>query len=171
MASIYYFIYICYNANGEIMAQFFKQNTLDINEEKFVDYFNLNNLNNFEKLYIIEDINKIINLIKGKSITIIGFKDKELQKLLKSKGFSEINYIDDKVSNYISIRLIEQADLIFIKDNYEIISEYDLLNSLYNYKKIIISNNIEILKKLKLIKGDLTKTNIVIDKYGIINDI
>jgi hypothetical protein len=87
------------------------------------------------------------------------------------KNFKNIVYIDSKISNYTSISYIKQSDTIYIKDNYNLINEYNLEDTISNFKGVIISNNIEVLKDLKLIDENIKQMNIKIDKYGIVSEI
>jgi hypothetical protein len=149
------------------MGMLQKNKIFDVNSEKFNDYFKFNDLHNYEKIYLTEKL----DLIKGEKVTIIGFKDKTISKLLKNKGFLEINYIDDNTSSFVAISKIKSSDVLIFKDNYEVIDSLNLQDSINSYSKVIVSNDFNILISLGLIDPVIKKMNIVIDKYGIINKI
>lgn len=149
------------------MGMLQKNKIFDVNSEKFNDYFKFNDLHNYEKIYLTEKL----DLIKGEKVTIIGFKDKTISKLLKNKGFLEINYIDDNTSSFVAISKIKSSDVLIFKDNYEVIDSLNLQDSINSYSKVIVSNDFNILISLGLIDPVIKKMNIVIDKYGIISKI
>ena len=149
------------------MGQFYKHKELDVNEEKFNDYFNFNDIHNYELIYITD----LLPNVKGESISIIGFKNTELTKKLKKQGFNEITYIDDNISNFKAISKISSSDILLFNDNFEVIDSLSLYNIINKFKKIIISNDYNILISLGLIDNSINKKEIKIDKYGIINNI
>jgi hypothetical protein len=149
------------------MGMLQKNKIFDVNSEKFNDYFKFNDLHNYEKIYLTEKL----DLIKGEKVTIIGFKDKTISKLLKNKGFLEINYIDDNTSSFVAISKIKSSDVLIFKDNYEVIDSLNLQDSINSYSKVIVSNDFNILISLGLIDPVIKEMNIVIDKYGIISKI
>lgn len=138
-----------------------------MNEEDskiYNDYFDFGLDKKYEKIFITDNL-KVLN---GSNITIIGFKDLSLNKKLKQLGFKEINYIDEKVANYIALNKIEKADILYLKDNFELIDEFKLADVIKNYKNVIISSDSFILISLGLINNTNYENDIMIDKYGII---
>ena len=141
------------------MAEFIKTKDNEINSE-FFNYFELNDLNNYESIYLINDIdyNKIINKLKLDNIVILG-KD-----------------IIDENPIYLNLQILNKSKIIYLKEELDILKDDNIKSFITSFKGIIICNIklLNYLKELNLIKENLTlKDNfyLKIDKYGIKSEI
>ena len=131
------------------MAELLKNKHLDINSELFSDYFGINNLNNYEKLYIINvsDYEKI------------------------KKGLNNIPYVITNKTIYILLKEINNSSIIYIKSKYDVLSDSSFKDYIKSYKGIIIVNKecLDYICELNLV-SDIPSFNkdeyIVIDKFG-----
>lgn len=132
------------------MAMLYKNKALDINQEIFTDYFNLNAIYNYDKIIIIND--------------------EELEKVLKQEKILKPLIINDKYHIYTLLNYLNNSSSIYLQKEYDILSQDELKESIKNYSKTIIANKelISYLKELDLIKEEYTLNKneyLIIDKY------
>ena len=141
------------------MAQYFKAKEFNVNNE-LMDYFYLNDIKNYDVLYIIsdEDYNKV-------------FKD------IDALIFSNLdNSISDSNPIYTNLKLLNNAKYIYLKDKINILDDDTIKDFIMSYKGIIICNSklMDYLNDLNLIK-DVYKVNknhyLKIDKLGNIQEL
>lgn len=132
------------------MAMLYKNKALDINQELFTDYFNLNAIYNYDKIIIIND--------------------EELEKVLKQEKILKPLIINDKYPIYTLLNYLNNSSSIYLQKEYDILSQDELKESIKNYSKTIIASKelISYLKELDLIKEEYTLNKneyLIIDKY------
>lgn len=132
------------------MAMLYKNKALDINQEIFTDYFNLNAIYNYDKIIIIND--------------------EELEKVLKQEKILKPLIINDKYPIYTLLNYLNNSSSIYLQKEYDILSQDELKESIKNYSKTIIASKelISYLKELDLIKEEYTLNKneyLIIDKY------
>ncbi len=132
------------------MAMLYKNKALDINQELFTDYFNLNAIYNYDKIIIIND--------------------EELEKVLKQEKILKPLIINDKYPIYTLLNYLNNSSSIYLQKEYDILNQDELKESIKNYSKIIIASKelISYLKELDLIKEEYTLNKneyLIIDKY------
>lgn len=132
------------------MAMLYKNKALDINQELFTDYFNLNAIYNYDKIIIIND--------------------EELEKVLKQEKILKPLIINDKYPIYTLLNYLNNSSSIYLQKEYDILSQDELKESIKNYSKTIIASKelISYLKELDLIKEECTLNKneyLIIDKY------
>ena len=132
------------------MAMLYKNKALDINQELFTDYFNLNAIYNYDKIIIIND--------------------EELEKVLKQEKILKPLIINDKYPIYTLLNYLNNSSSIYLQKEYDILSQDELKESIKNYSKTIIASKelISYLKELDLIKEECTLNKneyFIIDKY------
>jgi len=132
------------------MAMLYKNKALDINQELFTDYFNLNAIYNYDKIIIIND--------------------EELEKVLNQEKILKPLIINDKYPIYTLLNYLNNSSSIYLQKEYDILSQDELKESIKNYSKTIIANKelISYLKELDLIKEEYTLNKneyLIIDKY------
>ena len=105
----------------------------EVNEELFNQFFTVQELNNFESLYLISELNQdnknFKELLKKdlktkkKAVFIASNPDdyeymdktaKEYAKYFKKLGLSEFQKIDNRMTNFAAINHIGSADLVFL---------------------------------------------------------
>lgn len=132
------------------MAMLYKNKALDINQELFTDYFNLNAIYNYDKIIIIND--------------------EELEKVLNQEKILKPLIINDKYPIYTLLNYLNNSLSIYLQKEYDILNQDELKESIKNYSKTIIASKelISYLKKLDLIKEDYTLNKneyLIVDKY------
>lgn len=132
------------------MAMLYKNKALDINQELFTDYFNLNAIYNYDKIIIIND--------------------EELEKVLNQEKIIKPLIINDKYPTYTLLNYLNNSSSIYLQKEYDILSQDELKESIKNYSKTIIASKelISYLKELDLIKEEHTLNKneyLIIDKY------
>ncbi len=132
------------------MAMLYKNKALDINQELFTDYFNLNAIYNYDKIIIIND--------------------EELEKVLNQEKILKPLIINDKYPIYTLLNYLNNSSSIYLQKEYDILSQDELKESIKNYSKTIIASKelISYLKELDLIKEEYTLNKneyLIIDKY------
>lgn len=132
------------------MAMLYKNKALDINQELFTDYFNLNAIYNYDKIIIIND--------------------EELEKVLNQEKILKPLIINDKYPIYTLLNYLNNSSSIYLQKEYGILNQYELKESIKNYSKTIIASKelISYLKELDLIKEEYTLNKneyLIIDKY------
>lgn len=132
------------------MAMLYKNKALDINQELFTDYFNLNAIYNYDKIIIIND--------------------EELEKVLKQEKILKPLIINDKYPIYTLLNYLNNSSSIYLQKEYDILNQDELKESIKNYSKTIIASKelISYLKELDLIKEEYTLNKneyLIIDKY------
>lgn len=132
------------------MAMLYKNKALDINQELFTDYFNLNAIYNYDKIIIIND--------------------EELEKVLNQEKILKPLIINDKYPTYTLLNYLNNSSSIYLQKEYDILSQDELKESIKNYSKTIIASKelISYLKELDLIKEEYTLNKneyLIIDKY------
>lgn len=132
------------------MAMLYKNKALDINQELFTDYFNLNAIYNYDKIIIIND--------------------EELEKVLNQEKILKPLIINDKYPIYTLLNYLNNSSSIYLQKEYDILSQDELKESIKNYSKTIIASKelISYLKELDLIKEEHTLNKneyLIIDKY------
>lgn len=132
------------------MAMLYKNKALDINQELFTDYFNLNAIYNYDKIIIIND--------------------EELEKVLKQEKILKPLIINDKYPIYTLLNYLNNSSSIYLQKEYDILNQDELKESIKNYFKTIIASKelISYLKELDLIKEEYTLNKneyLIIDKY------
>lgn len=132
------------------MAMLYKNKALDINQELFTDYFNLNAIYNYDKIIIIND--------------------EELEKVLNQEKIIKPLIINDKYPTYTLLNYLNNSSSIYLQKEYDILSQDELKESIKNYSKTIIASKelISYLKELDLIKEEYTLNKneyLIIDKY------
>ncbi len=132
------------------MAMLYKNKALDINQELFTDYFNLNAIYNYDKIIIIND--------------------EELEKVLNQEKIIKPLIINDKYPIYTLLNYLNNSSSIYLQKEYDILSQDELKESIKNYSKTIIASKelISYLKELDLIKEEYTLNKneyLIIDKY------
>lgn len=132
------------------MAMLYKNKALDINQELFTDYFNLNAIYNYHKIIIIND--------------------EELEKVLNQEKILKPLIINDKYPIYTLLNYLNNSSSIYLQKEYDILSQDELKESIKNYSKTIIASKelISYLKELDLIKEEYTLNKneyLIIDKY------
>ncbi len=131
------------------MAELLKNKNLDINSELFSGYFSINNLNNYEKLYIISD--------------------SDFEKIKKS--LNNIPYVITNKTIYTLLKEINNSSAIYINRIVNVLSDSALKDYIKAYKGIIIVNKecIDFIYELGLVSDVPFFGNdeyIVIDKFG-----
>ena len=132
------------------MAMLYKNKALDINQELFTDYFNLNAIYNYDKIIIIND--------------------EELEKVLNQEKILKPLIINDKYPIYTLLNYLNNSSSIYLQKEYGILNQDELKESIKNYSKTIIASKelIIYLKELDLIKEEYTLNKneyLIIDKY------
>ena len=132
------------------MAMLYKNKALDINQELFTDYFNLNAIYNYDKIIIIND--------------------EELEKVLHQEKILKPLIINDKYPIYTLLNYLNNSSSIYLQKEYGILNQDELKESIKNYSKTIIASKelISYLKELDLIKEEYTLNKneyLIIDKY------
>ncbi len=132
------------------MAMLYKNKALDINQELFTDYFNLNAIYNYDKIIIIND--------------------EELEKVLNQEKILKPLIINDKYPIYTLLNYLNNSSSIYLQKEYGILNQDELKESIKNYSKTIIASKelISYLKELDLIKEEHTLNKneyLIIDKY------
>ena len=132
------------------MAMLYKNKALDINQELFTDYFNLNAIYNYDKIIIIND--------------------EELEKVLNQEKILKPLIINDKYPIYTLLNYINNSSSIYLQKEYGILNQDELKESIKNYSKTIIASKelISYLKELDLIKEEYTLNKneyLIVDKY------
>lgn len=132
------------------MAMLYKNKALDINQELFTDYFNLNAIYNYDKIIIIND--------------------EELEKVLNQEKILKPLIINDKYPTYTLLNYLNNSSSIYLQKEYDILSQDELKESIKNYSKTIIASKelTSYLKELDLIKEEYTLNKneyLIIDKY------
>lgn len=132
------------------MAMLYKNKALDINQELFTDYFNLNAIYNYDKIIIIND--------------------EELEKVLNQEKILKPLIINDKYPIYTLLNYLNNSSSIYLQKEYVILNQDELKESIKNYSKTIIASKelISYLKELDLIKEEYTLNKneyLIVDKY------
>lgn len=132
------------------MAMLYKNKALDINQELFTDYFNLNAIYNYDKIIIIND--------------------EELEKVLNKEKILKPLIINDKYPIYTLLNYLNNSSSIYLQKEYGILNQDELKESIKNYSKTIIASKelISYLKELDLIKEEYTLNKneyLIVDKY------
>ena len=132
------------------MAMLYKNKALDINQELFTDYFNLNAIYNYDKIIIIND--------------------EELEKVLNQEKILKPLIINDKYPIYTLLNYLNNSSSIYLQKEYGILKQDELKESIKNYSKTIIASKelISYLKELDLIKEEYTLNKneyLIVDKY------
>ena len=132
------------------MAMLYKNKALDINQELFTDYFNLNAIYNYDKIIIIND--------------------EELEKVLNQEKILKPLIINDKYPIYTLLNYLNNSSSIYLQKEYGILNQDELKESIKNYSKTIIASKelISYLKELDLIKEKYTLNKneyLIVDKY------
>lgn len=132
------------------MAMLYKNKALDINQELFTDYFNLNAIYNYDKIIIIND--------------------EELEKVLNQEKILKPLIINDKYPIYTLLNYLNNSSSIYLQKEYDILNQDELKESIKNYSKTIIASKelISYLKELDLIKEEYTLNKneyLIVDKY------
>ena len=132
------------------MAMLYKNKALDINQELFTDYFNLNDIYNYDKIIIIND--------------------EELEKVLNQEKILKPLIINDKYPIYTLLNYLNNSSSIYLQKEYGILNQDELKESIKNYSKTIIASKelISYLKELDLIKEEYTLNKneyLIVDKY------
>lgn len=132
------------------MAMLYKNKALDINQELFTDYFNLNAIYNYDKIIIIND--------------------EELEKVLNQEKILKPLIINDKYPIYTLLNYLNNSSSIYLQKEYDILNQDELKESIKNYSKTIIASKelTSYLKELDLIKEEYTLNKneyLIIDKY------
>ena len=132
------------------MAMLYKNKALDINQELFTDYFNLNAIYNYDKIIIIND--------------------EELEKVLNEEKILKPLIINDKYPIYTLLNYLNNSSSIYLQKEYGILNQDELKESIKNYSKTIIASKelISYLKELDLIKEEYTLNKneyLIVDKY------
>lgn len=132
------------------MAMLYKNKALDINQELFTNYFNLNAIYNYDKIIIIND--------------------EELEKVLKQEKILKPLIINEKYPIYTLLNYLNNSSSIYLQKEYDILNQDELKESIKNYSKTIIASKelISYLKELDLIKEEYTLNKneyLIIDKY------
>lgn len=132
------------------MAMLYKNKALDINQELFTDYFNLNAIYNYDKIIIIND--------------------EELEKVLNQEKILKPLIINDKYPIYTLLNYLNNSSSIYLQKEYGILNKDELKESIKNYSKTIIASKelISYLKELDLIKEEYTLNKneyLIVDKY------
>ena len=132
------------------MAMLYKNKALDINQELFTDYFNLNAIYNYDKIIIIND--------------------EELEKVLNQEKILKPLIINDKYPIYTLLNYLNNSSSVYLQKEYGILNQDELKESIKNYSKTIIASKelISYLKELDLIKEEYTLNKneyLIVDKY------
>ena len=132
------------------MAMLYKNKALDINQELFTDYFNLNAIYNYDKIIIVND--------------------EELEKVLNQEKILKPLIINDKYPIYTLLNYLNNSSSIYLQKEYGILNQDELKESIKNYSKTIIASKelISYLKELNLIKEEYTLNKneyLIVDKY------
>lgn len=132
------------------MAMLYKNKALDINQELFTDYFNLNAIYNYDKIIIIND--------------------EELETVLNQEKILKPLIINDKYPTYTLLNYLNNSSSIYLQKEYDILNQDELKESIKNYSKTIIASKelTSYLKELDLIKEEYTLNKneyLIIDKY------
>ena len=132
------------------MAMLYKNKALDLNQELFTDYFNLNAIYNYDKIIIIND--------------------EELEKVLNQEKILKPLIINDKYPIYTLLNYLNNSSSIYLQKEYGILNQDELKESIKNYSKTIIASKelISYLKELDLIKEEYTLNKneyLIVDKY------
>lgn len=132
------------------MAMLYKNKALDINQELFTDYFNLNAIYNYDKIIIIND--------------------EELEKVLNQEKILKPLIINDKYPIYTLLNYLNNSSSVYLQKEYGILKQDELKESIKNYSKTIITSKelISYLKELDLIKEEYTLNKneyLIVDKY------
>ena len=102
------------------MAMLYKNKALDINQELFTDYFNLNAIYNYDKIIIIND--------------------EELEKVLNQEKILKPLIINDKYPIYTLLNYLNNSSSIYLQKEYGILNQDELKESIKNYSKTIIAS-------------------------------
>lgn len=132
------------------MAMLYKNKALNINQELFTDYFNLNAIYNYDKIIIIND--------------------EELEKVLNQEKILKPLIINDKYPIYTLLNYLNNSSSVYLQKEYGILKQDELKESIKNYSKTIIASKelISYLKELDLIKEEYTLNKneyLIVDKY------
>lgn len=131
------------------MAELLKNKNLDINRELFSDYFSISDLNNYEKLYIINDA--------------------DFEKIKKS--LNNMPYIISDKTIYTLLKEINNNSIIYIKSKCDVLNDDALKDYISGYKGIIIVNKecLDYIYELNLVSDvpDFNNSEYgIIDKFG-----
>ena len=133
------------------MGQYYKTKEFEINN-KILDYFYLDNLNNYDEIVIIKD-KDFKNVFKDNDITIFG------------------NDITDEKEIYLNLKILNNANKIYLKEKLKILDNDIIKSFIEGFRGIIICNEnlTYYLKNIGLIKEEHIlneNTYLKIDKYG-----
>ena len=138
------------------MAQYFKTKEFKV-DTKFMDYFYLNDIKNYNELYIIneEDYDKVFNL---ENTIIFG------------------NDVNDNNPIYTNLLILNNAKNIYLKENLDLLNDKSIKDFILGFRGTIICNSklVNYLNDLNLI-NETYKLNqnkyLKIDKLGNIEEL
>lgn len=137
------------------MGQYYKTREFEI-DNKVLDYFYLNNLKNYDELFIIKDsdYNKI-------------FGDKKVVCFENKIGE---NIINDNNQLYLNLKILNSANIIYLKDRLELLDDDNIKEFIKGFRGSIIcrDNLVYYLKDLGLVSDEFNikeNTYLKIDKY------
>ena len=155
----------------------------NVNRELFDQIFMMQDLNEFENVYLFSDINmedkKLFNFFKRefknkeKMIFIasdpenhekIDKKVKEFKKYLKKIGLKDFEIIDNRMTKYAAINHIERADILFLVGGdpikqFNFIKEYELDNIIKGFKGSLIGWSAGAMNLAKEVQVSIDKDN------------
>ena len=138
------------------MAQYFKTKEFKV-DTKFMDYFYLNDIKNYNELYIIneEDYDKVFNL---ENTIIFG------------------NDVNDNNPIYTNLLILNNTKNIYLKENLDLLNDKSIKDFILGFRGTIICNSklVNYLNDINLIK-EVYKLNqnkyLKIDKLGNIEEL
>lgn len=142
------------------MAEFMKKKESELNSLVF-DYFNINNVKNYEKIIITDndDYNEVVNeLGLGDILCIPGDK------------------INDDIPMYTCLKNVNNSKVIYLKERLSLLEDDSMKAFIKSFSGTIIASEelIGYLNEVGLINNDLEVrkgTYLLIDKYGSIKEI
>ena len=138
------------------MAQYFKTKEFKV-DTKFMDYFYLNDIKNYNELYIIneEDYDKVFNL---ENTIIFG------------------NDVNDNNPIYTNLLILNNAKNIYLKENIDLLNDKSIKDFILGFRGTIICNSklVNYLNDLNLINETYKLSQnkyLKIDKLGNIEEL
>lgn len=138
------------------MAQYYKPRENIVNDKIF-DYFYLNPFNNYEEIYLVNDID-YTKLEKQLSLTNI--------VEVSSEGL-----INDNNPIYLNINRLTPVNVIYLKEPLDLLNNEEIVSFFQNFKGTFIANEktIDFLHDTGILKEEYNinkNTYLIIDRYG-----
>lgn len=138
------------------MGQYYKTREFEI-DNNILDYFYLNNLKNYDEIYIIKD-SDYDQIFSDKKIVI--FENKTGDYI-----------VNDNKQVYLNLKILNNANIIYLKDKLELLDNDIIKSFIEGFRGIIICSDVLVyyLKDLGILSEEFKvqeNTYLKIDKYG-----